>query len=503
MTSGPPLPDDVIAARLAAIVESSNDAIVSKTLDGVITSWNPAAELIFGYSAAEAIGQHITLIIPVERHAEEAQVLARLRRGETVDHFETIRRTKDGRLIDVSLTVSPVRDRTGRIVGASKIARDITERRRLESERAELLAQAQTANRVKDEFLATLSHELRNPLAAIASAVHLMSASPGAPVAEPAKVIERQVAYLRRLIDDLLDAARIRAGKIRLELQPVRVADAVRRAIGVLRGLESLHAIDLDATDDVVVNADAIRLEQILLNLLTNALKHTPPGKAIRVTVGAEGSEAVVRVHDQGTGLSADALDRIFEMFAQARPADAGDQSGLGIGLAVARNLAELHGGTLTAASEGLGRGSTFTVRLPRTSRPLAAEAGPPALARAAVPRRVLIVEDNEDARTMLRFLIESLGHEVFAASDGAEAIELVPRVQPDLTLVDVGLPVINGYDVARHVRSYIRPPARLVALTGYGLPEDRARCLAAGFDDHVVKPIDPERLGALLSRLG
>ncbi len=492
---------EFMRAQLAAIVASSDDAIVSKTLDGVITSWNPAAERMFGYTAAEAVGRHITLIIPPERHAEEDDVLARIRRGEKIDHFETVRRTRSGREVPISLTVSPVRNGAGRIVGASKVAREISGQRRAAEERAELLAQAQSANRAKDEFLAMFGHELRNPLAAIASAGHVLSqVRTLEDVVRPTAVIERQVAHMRRLIDDLLDAARIRVGKIELDRQPVTLADAVVRALAVLRGAEpSRHVIGFEGADDVTVSADVVRLEQIILNLLANAVKYTPPGKRIRVSVRSEGDQAVLRVRDQGIGMSADTLGRIFEMFVQGGQTAGRTQRGLGIGLTLARMLVELHGGTLSAASEGPGRGSEFTVRLPRITRPSA----PPALPERASPesghRRILVVEDNDDARAMLRMLLESQGHEVFEAADGARAIQVASKAQPDLAFIDLGLPLVDGYEVARQIRSQTGYHGRLVALTGYGRTEDRDRCLAAGFDEYLVKPVDPERLSELL----
>ncbi|HXJ77076.1 MAG TPA: ATP-binding protein, partial [Candidatus Methylomirabilis sp.] len=423
-----------------------------------------------------------------------------LRLGEKIEHFETVRRTKDGQDVDISLTVSPIRDGAGRIIGASKVARDVSGRRRAEKERSELLAQAQSANRAKDEFLAMLGHELRNPLAAIASAAHVLSkVRTLEDVARPGAVIERQVVHMRRLIDDLLDAARIRAGKIALDRQPVSLADAVARALAVLRGAEpSHHVIGFEVTDDVTVSADVVRLEQIILNLLTNAVKYTPSGKRIRVSVRAEEEQAVLRVRDQGIGMSAEALGRIFEMFVQGDATQDRARGGLGIGLTLARMLVELHGGTLSAASEGPGRGSEFAVRLPRIARPSGSHASRRP-SQVSVPRRILVVEDNDDARAMLRILLESQGHEVFEAADGAEAVRLASTIHPDLAFIDLGLPRLDGYEVARQIRGQTGYRGRLIALTGYGRAEDRERCLAAGFDEYLVKPLDPDRLAQSL----
>ena len=497
-----PTPEDIERARLAAIVDSSDDAIVSKTLDGVITSWNRAAERMFGYSTAEAVGHHIKLIIPLERHAEEDDVLARLRRGEIVDHFETVRQRKDGARLTISLTVSPIRDATGRIIGASKIARDITDRKRIEAERALLLEEAQAANRAKDDFLAMFGHELRNPLAAIASAAEVVDIARGTDDIRLARdVIRRQVVHLKRLIDDLLDAARVRAGKIVLERRPVNLAEAVQQALSVVRGGVAGHRHVIETQlDDVGVDADPVRLDQIILNILTNAMKYTPAGRAIRVLTFADGDRGVLRVEDEGVGIARETLPRIFGLFVQGEHTLDRAQGGLGIGLTLVRTLVELHGGTVTADSPGPALGSVFTVRLPRIELPSTLEDAP--ARRPAIRRRVLIVEDNDDVRQMLRILLEHEGHEVFEAVDGTEGVRAASRVRPDLALVDLGLPILDGYEVARFIRRQDYQPQRLVALTGYGQAEDRERALRAGFDDHLVKPVDPDRLAELLQTL-
>jgi PAS domain S-box-containing protein len=497
-----PTPEDITRARLAAIVDSSDDAIVSKTLDGVIVTWNRGAERMFGYTADEAVGRHITLIIPAERHAEEADVLARIRRGETVDHFETVRQRKDGSRLNISLTVSPIRDASGSIVGASKIARDITERKRAEVERLLLLEEAQAANRAKDDFLAMFGHELRNPLAAIASAADVLDlAHTVDDVRKPRDVIRRQVVHLKRLIDDLLDAARVRTGKIALDRRPVNLAEAAEQALSLVRGSASggRHVVET-LLDPVGVDADPVRLDQIILNLLTNAAKYTPAGRTIRVQTFADGDRGVLRVEDEGVGIASDVLPRIFGLFFQGERSIDRPHGGLGIGLTLVRMLVELHGGTVTAESPGPGLGSVFTVRLPRISLPSKLEQ---TRQRApAIRRRVLIVEDNDDTREMLKMLLEHEGHEVYEAVDGTEGVRAASRIRPDLALVDVGLPILDGYEVARFIRRQDHQPQRLVALTGYGQAADRERALRAGFDDHLVKPVDPDRLAELLHHL-
>jgi PAS domain S-box-containing protein len=494
--------DDITRARLAAIVDSSDDAIVSKTLDGVIVTWNRAAERMFGYTSAEAVGRNITLIIPPERRAEENDVLARLRRGETVDHFETVRQTKDGRRLAISLTVSPIRDASGAVVGASKIARDITDLKRGEAERTLLLEEAQAANRAKDDFLAMFGHELRNPLAAVAAAAEVLGlARTLEDLERPRDIIKRQVIHLRRLIDDLLDAARVRAGKIVLDRRPVDLAEAVEQALSVARGVAGggRHVIETQL-DAVGVDADPVRLDQIILNLLSNSMKYTPAGRRIRVLTYAEGPRAVLRVEDDGVGIAKDILPQIFGLFVQAQRTVDRAQGGLGIGLTLVRTLVELHGGTVTGESPGPGLGSVFTVRLPRIEMPASFEQDGPR--PASIRRRVLIVEDNEDAREMLKVLLEHEGHEVFEAADGTEGVRAASKFHPDLALVDLGLPILDGYEVARFIRRQDHQPQRLVALTGYGQAADRQRALEAGFDDHLVKPVDPDRLSELLQHL-
>src|SRR5258705_25772 len=309
---------DDAAARLAAIVEWSNDAIVSKTLAGIITSWNRAAERLFGYSAKEAIGHSIMLIVPPDRADEEQGVLARVRAGESVEHFETVRRRKDGSPVNVSLTVSPVRDRRGRVIGASKIARDITQRRRVERERAAMFEEAQQANRAKDEFLAMLGHELRNPLGAISSAVRLLD--PMDAVSERAalarEVIARQTRHLARLVDDLLDVARVMTGKVLLERQPLDLAEAVTRHLSSVRATGKMqdHVVTVEATP-VWVDADNIRIEQIVGNLVSNALKYTPAGGRITIRVGPEDGQAVLSIEDTGVGMAPHLLARVFDLF--------------------------------------------------------------------------------------------------------------------------------------------------------------------------------------------
>ena len=358
-------------------------------------------------------------------------------------------------------------------------------------------AQAEAASRGKDELLAMLGHELRNPLAAIATAVHLLDA-PGVPEAATRRareIIARQNAHLARLVDDLLDVARVTSGKIVLDRRPLELAEAVRRGMATLAasGRTERHHIGLDL-ESVWADVDETRLEQIVTNLVGNAVRFTPAGGAIDVSLCAAGGEAVLRVRDAGVGIAAEVLPRVFDMFVQgARRPDAGP-GGLGLGLTLVRRIAELHGGSVEAASDGPGRGSTFTVRLPAMTAPPA----PPRPARRASNggrRRVLIVEDNADAREVLRFALEISGHEVHEAQDGPSGLAAILGLRPDVALVDIGLPQFDGYEVARKVRAAAGAPVYLVALTGFGQPDDRRLALEAGFDAHLVKPVEPDVL--------
>ena len=496
---------DEAQARLAAVVDSSDDAIVSKTLEGIITSWNRAAERLFGFSAAEAVGQSIYIIIPTDRRAEEEMVLRRIRAGQMVDHFETVRRRKDGALVEISLTVSPVKDSRGRVIGASKIARDITQRKRVERDRAAMFEEAQQANRAKDEFLAMLGHELRNPLGAISSAVRLLEPTgAGSERAALARdVIARQTRHLARLVDDLLDVARVMTGKVLLERQPLDLADAVTRHVNSVRATGKMqdHVVTVEA-QTVWIDADSIRIEQIVGNLVSNALKYTPAGGRIAIRVAPENGDAVLTIEDTGVGMAPHLMARVFDLFVQGERRLDRTQGGLGIGLTLVRRLVELHGGTVEATSEGPDRGSRFTVRLRAIAPRPAGEGGRSGARWDVAARRILVIEDNADARAMLRHLLEAAGHEVHEASDGREGLAMALSLRPDVALVDLGLPGLDGYEIARQLRAADdRRSILLVAVTGYGAPEDRERALLAGFDVHLVKPVDPDMLAGVLAR--
>jgi PAS domain S-box-containing protein len=366
-----------VQAMLAAIVESSDDAIVSKDLDSTIMTWNGGAERIFGYTRDETIGRSITMLLPPEHLHEEDHILATLRRGERIDHFETVRVGKDARRVDVSISVSPIRDAMGSIVGAAKIARDITERKKIETERARLLAseraaraEAEGANRAKDEFLSVVSHELRTPLASMLGWIRVLRMGKEEHAVRALNTLERSIGVQRKLIEDLVDVSRIVTGRLRLELRRIDLRSIVHATVEAMAVEATTKGVQLGAVlGDLPaeVQGDPERLEQVVLNLLSNAVKFTPSGGRVLVRLEAADLEARVTVEDTGQGLTAEFLPHLFERFRQAESVAARgrESGGLGIGLAIARNLVELHGGTIRAKSAGENKGAVFTVTLP------------------------------------------------------------------------------------------------------------------------------------------
>jgi len=491
-------------ALLAAVVENSDDAIITKNLAGIITSWNKSAERLFGYTSDEAVGRSITLLIPPERLHEEPQILSRLCRGERVDHFETIRVRKDGTLLDVSLTISPVKNGSGRIVGISKIARDITERRRVEKALRESEETLKIADHRKNEFLATLAHELRNPLAPIRNSLHILriAGTDDPSMARVQEVLERQVNHMSRLVDDLLDVARITSGKIDLRTEPLEIAAVIRSAVEVSKPLIDAGQHRLATTlpaAPITIEGDAVRLTQVVANLLNNAAKYMEPGGQIWLTAGREQADAIISVRDTGLGIPADMLPHIFQMFNQADRDRKLAQGGLGVGLALAKRLVEMHGGRIEARSPGKGLGSEFVIRLPLAQQQLPAVnvASPAAGHEPKVKgNRILIVDDNKDAAHSLGLLLRMLGHEVETANDGPTALQVLASYRPAVVLMDLGMPGMTGYEVARQARELPHCKDILfIALTGWGQEEDRRRTREAGFDHHLLKPVN---LGAL-----
>ena len=486
---------------LAAIVAASDDAIVSKTLDGDILSWNEGAQRIFGYSASEAVGRSIDLIIPPELRQEERQILERLRQGERVEHFETIRVAKDGRRLDISLTISPVRDDSGRVIGASKVARDVTERKRMDLALRE-------ADRRKDEFLATLAHELRNPLAPIRHSLEILLRSEGDPrlFRNATDILRRQLSHMVRLVDDLLDVSRITRDRLQLQKTRVDVTSIIKHAVEAVRPLADREQQTIEVSlprQAIHLDGDPVRLTQVFSNLFNNACQYTEPGGHIWLTAKRQGDEAVIVVKDSGIGMAADQLDGIFEMFAQVGDDPERPRRGLGIGLTLVRRLVQLHGGSVTARSEGRGLGSEFEVRLPALDeRPDVDEAAPPHLTEASA-RRILVVDDNRDSAESIGTLLQLSGHRILIVHDGVAAVDAAEHFRPDVVLLDVGLPKISGIEACRRIRS--QPWGKnivIVALTGWGQENDRRKTTEAGFDAHLVKPVDYDDLLQLIAAL-
>jgi PAS domain S-box-containing protein len=659
--------------RLSAIVESSDDAIIGKTLDGVIVSWNKGAERLYGYTAKEIVGKPLSTLIPPDHPDELPEIMERLKRGEHIEHFETKRLRKDGSRVDVSLTISPVKGTDGRIIGASKIARDITARKQAERttrfladasaalaeltdyestlqkvaslavpsfadwcgvdmqeadgslrglavaatdpakvqvgrrhplsssesygvmkvlrtgqpdwvaeipdslpmelardeehlrvlrelrlksyicvplksrtkmlgtltfvttesvriyniddlraaedlaaravisiENASLLATLKESDRRKDEFLAMLAHELRNPLAPIRNAVQILRLKgPFLPELQWARdVIDRQVQQMTRLVDDLLDVSRITRGKIELRKERIGLATVVKSAVETSRPLIEKQGHELTVVippEPIHLEADLARLSQVLSNLLDNAAKYTDRGGRIWLTAERQNDQVLIRVKDTGIGIPPEMLPRIFEMFTQVDPSLERSQSGLGIGLMLVQRLVEMHGGTVEAHSAGPGMGSEFVLSFPVVAevKERARQEGIGYGQTATIPSkcRILVVDDNEDSADSVAVLLRTMGNEVHAAHDGLEAVGAAAALQPDVVLMDIGLPKLSGFEAARRIRE--QPGGSdvvLIALTGWGQEEDRRRSKEAGFDYHLTKPIDFSVLQELLA---
>jgi signal transduction histidine kinase len=476
---------------VVAVPAAVTDAALRRSLYGVGAGALVAAALAVALAAT--LGRRLVADV-----ADMGQVARALGHGESAGPVPTaaVRELEElGASLREAATL--LHERQARI--AQLLAREQAARR-----------EAETTSRAKDEFLAMLGHELRNPLNAIGTALAVLERVGGRqePAVQARGIVRRQLDHLVGLLDDLLDVARVTSGKIHLTRAPLDLAQAVRRAVETIHaaGRGERHLLTLDLAP-VWVDADETRMEQVVSNLLSNAVKYTPAGGAIQITVATELGEAVLRVSDTGQGMPAETRDRVFDLFFQGERSLDRSQGGLGIGLTLVRRLVEMHGGSVGAASEGPGRGSTFTVRLPRGASPVLVSP-----TRAATPssrggggyRRVLVVEDNSDTREMLRQVLAMLGHEVHVAQDGAEAVDLALRLRPDVALVDVGLPALDGYAVARAIRA--APGGnriRLVAVTGYGRAEDRRAAEVAGFDAHVVKPVSPEMLADIVVGVG
>jgi PAS domain S-box-containing protein len=507
--------------RLAAIIDSSDDAIVSKDLNGVVTSWNAAARRMFGYTADEIVGKSIRTIIPQDRQAEEDEVLRRIGLGQSVDHFETVRQRKDGSLVPISLSVSPIRDRDGTVIGISKIARDISERKQAEAETERAYEQLQVASRLKDEFLATLSHELRTPLNAVLGYARMLRSGAVSADRVPLalEVMERNATSLTQIVEDVLDVSRIISGKVRLNVQTVDLPSVLTHAVETIAHAADAKRITLQRIIDPVgpVSGDPDRLQQVAWNLLSNAVKFTPQDGRIQVRLERVNSHVEIVVSDTGIGIQPEFLPHIFERFRQAESGTTRRHGGLGLGLAIARHIVEMHGGTIHVASDGQGMGSTFRVKLPLSIlhaekhpeadrvHPGSAKVGGPLPVSALEGVNVLAVDDDHDAQLMLRQILESAGATVQTVGSAAGALEKLAMERTDVMVSDLGMPGMDGFELIERIRR--SPDARLrdmpaAALTAYARSEDRAKALRRGFNLHLAKPIDPAELIAAVGAL-
>ncbi|WP_432417863.1 hybrid sensor histidine kinase/response regulator [Caenimonas sedimenti] len=484
--------------RFRLLVNGVRDyAIFMLDPEGIIRSWNAGAQAIKGYTADEVIGLHFSLFYtPQDRQAGEPAIELRVAREKGRVENEGWRVRKDGSLFWANVVVTAVYDRSGALVGFAKVTRDMSDRRRLE--------ELESSSRRMNEFLAMLAHELRNPLAPIRNAVTIMQLEP---TASPAlrncrDVIDRQLTHITRLVDDLLDVGRLTTGKIRLRKEIVRLADVVTRSVEAIRPVMTArrHTLTVQEPEQqVLVHGDLTRLAQVLQNLLVNAAKYTPDGGSVQLRVEVQDGLAAISVTDNGRGLAPENLARIFELFMQTETGPSSPvESGLGIGLTLARSLAEMHGGTIDASSPGLGQGSTFTVRLPTAPDAVVAEDSA-AEALEAGALRVLVIDDNRDSADSASEVLRLLGNRVECAYDGESALTLAPRFRPDVVLLDLAMPGLDGYETRERLAAAgVRRPF-FVAMTGYGNEEDKRRTREAGFDAHLTKPVELDALMALL----
>lgn len=489
------------------LVDSVRDyAIFLMDLEGRVASWHPGAERLLGYREEEILGLDAARFFTPEEAGQgvpEQELRTALEQGRAADDRWHVR--KDGTYFFASGITIPVRDNTGALRGFGKVMRDRTDWKRQEEElrnRAEALART---DQEKNEFLAVLAHELRNPIAPVFYALRLLEQDDPSLRRHARGIVERQVQRLARLIDDLLDVKRISTGKIDLRREPVTLRSLVGHAAETARPLFEARRQDFSVTlpeEEVWLDADAARLEQVLANLLNNAAKFTADGGAVSLAAERPDDYIVIRVKDNGTGIPQDLLPHVFDLFKQGSRSLDRPEGGLGIGLSLARKLVEMHGGSIEAHSGGTGQGSEFTIRLPVIPRAAEPDARPEAAVPApSRPLRVLIVDDNEDTAEMMSLLLELDGHEVEVAHTGPSALQAAAAHRPAVIVLDIGLPGLDGYQVAQRLR---QDPAMngvvLIAASGYGQEADRRRSWEAGFDHHLVKPVDPNELQRLLA---
>jgi len=498
---------NAVANRLRQdVLAQMQDAVLAFDAEDHLVFMNAAAEKQYGKDASATLGrlkgEVFTEVWPEGGAAREAA--AESLRVHGVFRGNLVHRNADGAQTHVETTVSALRDGDGRTTGCLYVIRDVTERVLADRALAQTAAALRDADRRKDEFLATLAHELRNPLAPIRNALHIMALSPEAQVKESARrIIERQLAQLVHLVDDLLDVSRISQGKVELRIELADVVEAVHDAVETSQPMiqAGKHELTLvmPPPRTLFVEADATRLCQIIANLLNNAAKYTPDGGRITVSAQRQDGFAVITVEDSGVGIPVPLLPRVFDMFAQVDRSLERSQGGLGIGLALVRQLVEMHGGQVEADSRGPGSGSKFTVRLPASTRRLPVEPAmdaPGLQASSAKGIRVLVVDDNVDGATTMAQFLDILGYETLMVHDGLAAVSAAASFQPDVVVLDIGLPHLDGHEVARRIRQAPGGSEMLlIAVSGWGQAEDRQKSREAGFDRHFVKPVELETL--------
>jgi PAS domain S-box-containing protein len=499
---------------LRTTLASIGDAVITTDAEGRVTGMNAVAESLTGWMLQEASGRPLTLVFKIinehTREPVESPVMRALREGVIVGLANhTILLAKDRKEWPIDHSAAPIRDRTGKMFGCVLVFRDITERHEMENQLRQVAADLSAADRRKDEFLATLAHELRNPLAPIRNGLQVLKMAGGdVAVIEPCRLMmERQINQMVRLLDDLMDISRISRGKIELRKEQVPMAEVLNFAIESSRTLieEMGHELTVIVPKTpIIVDADQARLAQVFMNLLNNSAKYSQRGCHIWITAERQGSDVVVSVRDTGIGIPTDKLTSVFDLFSQVDQKLDKSHGGLGIGLNIVKRLVEMHDGRIEAKSDGPGRGAEFVVRLP-----VVVEASVPTLAdveKSAVTRsslRIQIVDDNRDAADSLAMMLTIMGNETRTAYDGQEGVELAGEFRPDVLLFDIGLPKLNGYEACRLIRQ--QPwggKVVMIAVTGWGQEEDRQRSYDAGFDHHMVKPVDPSSLMTLLSEL-
>ena len=522
--------EDQLKGLFSAIVDSSDDAIISKDLNDIITSWNKSANRLFGYSADEVIGRHISILIPTDRPTENVDILERFNRGERLERFESVRRRKDGSTFDVALTISPVISSKGEILGLSEVARDISAEKCMQAALAQLLAkeqnsraEAEEANKTKDDFIATLSHELRTPLTSILSWSQLIQTPNFSPdkIKLGMRMIEQSAKMQSQLINDLLDVTRIRSGKLSITFSEVDPKDSVRVAIQAVHTLAENKQIILQSEiklQSEKIWGDRDRLKQIICNLLTNAIKFSNNSGVITVLVEAveeHGDQfASIKVIDQGKGILPEFLPKLFDRFSQADSSSVRVHGGLGLGLSIVRDLVQLQNGTVRAESEGLGKGATFTVLFPMRSgagglqnkTALIVEDRMSELEPANLSGlRVLVVEDDPSALEVLVEALNSFGAKTLPCGTVGEAVAAFKNFRPNVLISDISIPGEDGYSLIRKIRK-LGPQQQgdvpSLALTAFATKGDVQRALSAGFDAHMAKPFDTFRLAHMVAEL-